>query len=822
VSSSHLPTEARPTPAPAAADPGRLLPGTVVAGRYRVISPLGRGGMGEVYRADDLKLAQPVALKFLPPGLRGDTDRRTRLLNEVKLARQVAHPSVCHVWDVGEVDGHDFLSMEYVDGEDLASLLRRIGRLPEDRAVVMARELCAGLGAVHEQGLLHRDLKPANVMIDGRGRVKLADFGLAAAAQEVAGAEIRSGTPAYMSPEQLAGREVTIRSDVYALGLVLYELFTGHPAYPSGSVEETAQLRSQSEPASPSSHVKGLDPAVDRVIQRCLSPDPSRRPPTASAVATALPGGDPLAAAVAAGETPSPEMVAAAGGRGGLSPALAAAAVAAIFGGIGLAAWIADRATPFYASLDEPSEVLEHDARELMASLQPPDAPAGADRAHGFARSDDGLGSLFFWYRDSPRSFAKSLSLSLGGLSFTNPPATEPGAAGVRLDPHGRLVEYLRTPRAREPPASGPLDWADLSRRAGLDPASLRTVAPEALPPVFADARTAFETEDGAIRVEAASFRERPVWFLAGPKGAKTPASGGMGAGIYLFCGLFVAAAVLARRNLRLGRGDRQGALKVTAAGLIISVVGFGLLNDLRYFRPELVIFTVALSLFFTAFYGAAYLALEPTVRRRWPATLGSWSRLLAGRGRDPLVGRDVLLGTAAGVGLALIEQASRWWGVQSSNWAASPELLMGGWKITGSLVRGFGPSILTGLLILLILVLVQMLVRRTWMAVALTGAVLVPLMGSLGSAAEVVASVLFVGLFLALLIRSGLLTAVIAYGVHTALAHQLMTTHLGAWYADSAVGGILSTLLLTAWGLHAALRGRSTGRLPSKAEAIT
>jgi len=116
------------------------------------------------------------------------------------------------------VDGYDFLAMEYVDGEDLASLLRRIGRLPEERAVRMARELCAGLAAAHREGILHRDLKPANVMVDGRGRVKLADFGLAAASADLEGTDVRSGTPAYMSPEQLAGREVTVRSDVYALG----------------------------------------------------------------------------------------------------------------------------------------------------------------------------------------------------------------------------------------------------------------------------------------------------------------------------------------------------------------------------------------------------------------------------------------------------------------------------------------------------------------------------------------------------------------------------------------------------------------------------
>jgi serine/threonine protein kinase len=150
--------------------------------------------MGEVYRADDLKLGQPVALKFLPSSLEADPVRLAQFLSEVRLARQVAHKNVCRMYDVGEVDGLPFLTMEYVDGEDLASLLRRIGRLPEDKALDLARQLCAGLAAAHEKGILHRDLKPANVMIDGQGQVRITDFGLAAVAG--ASGQSRAGTPA--------------------------------------------------------------------------------------------------------------------------------------------------------------------------------------------------------------------------------------------------------------------------------------------------------------------------------------------------------------------------------------------------------------------------------------------------------------------------------------------------------------------------------------------------------------------------------------------------------------------------------------------------
>ena len=168
------------------------------------------------------------------------------------MARQVSHPNVCRVYDIGEVEGHTFLSMEYVDGEDLASLLRRIGRFPQDRGLEIARQICAGLAAAHERGVVHRDLKPANVMLDGAGKVRITDFGLAG----VSGESIRAGTPAYMAPEQLAGGEVTARSDIYALGLVLYEIFTGQRALEGRNLAELIDRREQSGITPPSALVK--------------------------------------------------------------------------------------------------------------------------------------------------------------------------------------------------------------------------------------------------------------------------------------------------------------------------------------------------------------------------------------------------------------------------------------------------------------------------------------------------------------------------------------------------------------------------------------
>src|SRR5664280_1117452 len=163
----------------AAEDEGRFVPGTLLGGRYRIIGLLGRGGMGEVYRATDMMLGQSVALKFLPEEAASNPRLLERFHGEVRVARQVSHPNVCRVYDIGEIEGMPFISMEYVDGEDLADLLTRIGRLPGDKAMETARKLCAGLAAAHARGVIHRDLKPANVMVDSEGQVLITDFGLA-------------------------------------------------------------------------------------------------------------------------------------------------------------------------------------------------------------------------------------------------------------------------------------------------------------------------------------------------------------------------------------------------------------------------------------------------------------------------------------------------------------------------------------------------------------------------------------------------------------------------------------------------------------------
>ncbi len=352
-----------PTQASGTLDEGRFPAGSTLANRYRVLGLIGCGGMGEVYRANDLRLRQPVALKFLPESFGGDPDRLARFHAEVRIARQVSHPNVCRVYDIGETADGVFLSMEYIDGEDLRSLLRRIGRLPGDKAVEISRRLCAGLAAAHDKGILHRDLKPANIMLDGRGQVLITDFGLAGLAGQIHVASVRDGTPAYQAPEQRTGKEVTVRSDIYALGLILHEIFTGKRA-------------DESAGSAPTSLVKDLDPVVERVILRCLEPDPQNRPQSALAVARELPGGDPLAAALAAGDTPSPQMVAAAGYRDAISVRTASIAFAVVVVGLIAAAILGNKTnilqqTPF----DLPPAALEQKAREMIRNFGYTDPP---------------------------------------------------------------------------------------------------------------------------------------------------------------------------------------------------------------------------------------------------------------------------------------------------------------------------------------------------------------------------------------------------------------------------------------------------------------
>ena len=290
---AYLPQELIPANIPAEVarteNPWRFSPGEIIAaGRYKILWPLGGGAVGEVYKAHDQIMDQDVALKFLALGQSGGAPTRSRFVSEVTMAREVAHPNVVRVYDIGQLaDGEVFLSMEFIDGEDLASLLRRAGRLSSEKTVQIARELCAGLGAAHDHGVLHRDLKPSNIVIDADGHVHIADFGIAAFVPTAAGEIPLAGTPAFMAPGLFHHQQPSKQSDLYALGLVLYEVATGKEPFggvPADGLQVAAKL------IPPSQLCPEIEPALEQAILQCLEDDPRLRPESAKAVAALLPG----------------------------------------------------------------------------------------------------------------------------------------------------------------------------------------------------------------------------------------------------------------------------------------------------------------------------------------------------------------------------------------------------------------------------------------------------------------------------------------------------------------------------------------------------
>jgi hypothetical protein len=263
-----------------------LAHGVVLAGRYRIIRQLGRGGMGVVYQAEDLRLGHPVALKFLPPTLAADAHRLAQFHNEVSIARQVSHPNVCRVYDIGDADGHLFLSMEYVDGLDLAAHVSIRGAFAEEAAVDVIRGICAGLAAVHARGVWHRDLKPANIMMAMSGQPKLMDFGISATGDN-RGERRSEGTPRYMAPEQLAGADATTKSDIYALGLVMFEMLTGSRGVTAGTIDELVRAH-ETLASDISERLPRASLRLRQAIVQCLAPDPAARPASAQEVSALL------------------------------------------------------------------------------------------------------------------------------------------------------------------------------------------------------------------------------------------------------------------------------------------------------------------------------------------------------------------------------------------------------------------------------------------------------------------------------------------------------------------------------------------------------
>lgn len=829
--------------------------GTTLADRYRIVSLLGKGGMGEVFRAEDMRLNQTVALKFLPVAMAEDEAARDRFHQEVRLAREISHPNVCRVFDIGEADGRLFLTMEYVDGEDLASLLRRIGQFPQAKALDIARQMCAGLAAAHDHGVLHRDLKPGNIMLDGRGRVRVTDFGLAAIAETLSADEASVGTPAYMAPEQLAGIEVTQRSDIYSLGLVLYEIFTGKKAFEAATLPELIRLRERSSPSNISAIVKDIDPLVERVILRCLEKDPAKRPATALQVAAALPGGDPLAAALAAGETPSPEMVAAAGEKEGMRPAIAWSCLLFIVAGLVAMAFLSDKVElSNLVPLPNPSDVLAAKSREIAQELGYTATPVDTSYSFGLysgyltylLKNDHSLTRwnnltsgtppiIAFWYRESPQFMASQTFSPIPGAYPNDPPNSISGMCQVFLDAQGHLRGFEGVPPQLDTSAevaSAP-NWGLLFSAAGLDASQFKSAAPQWTPLVSNDARAAWQGiwpghPELPLRLEAAAYRGKIVyfdlvspWTKPGRMQEEQRTTGETIQSAIAITGLFaiiIIGIVLARGNIRTGRSDRHGAARLALlAFLLMWVAGFLFahhvpnISEMRFF-----FITTGWSLIASATVWLLYAALEPHVRKRWPASLISWSRLLAGQLRDPVVGRDLVVGIVVGALFAITSRITTltpgWMGKLplSPEYTLDYSVLTGMRFTTGDILLNFMIFVFFSLIFFFIFFLIRLLLRKEWIAAVVTILLVAipPLFGEHPALDSISTAILF-SIVLAVLIRFGLLSVVVALCVNNIMEAFPLTSHLSAWYAEPTFFVFAILLGATIFGFYTSTGGK-------------
>jgi serine/threonine-protein kinase len=836
---------------------GRFVAGTVLANRYRIIGLLGKGGMGEVFKAEDIKLDQTVALKFLPDTLEKDNAALERFHAEVRNARQVSHVNVCRVFDIGEIDGRHFLSMEFIDGDDLSSLLRRIGRLPSDKAIEISRQLCFGLAAIHEAGILHRDLKPANVIIDSRGKARITDFGIAGLEAEAAGGEIRVGTPAYMSPEQIAGKEVSQKSDIYSLGHLLYEIFTGKQTFQADSMHELLRKQQTTAPTNPSEVLKDIDPIVEKTILQCLEKNPEERPKNALQVALMLPGGNPLEAALAAGDTPSPEMVAAAPKKGALKPAVALACLASVVALFAFVVFFSGRVKLHeWIPLDKSPEVMAERADQILNKLGYTIAPThtiyayDSDRSYiDYARDEDTSPdrfekirtgqpvSLYFWYRTSPRYLVPS---SFHEVSSFDPPIDVSGMTRVALDVRGRLIEFQAVPPQVEekPTQTISTDWSMLFAEAGLDIRNYKEIESQWTPPFFADERKAWEGKhvDHAeipVRIEAAAFHGRAVYFNVVFPWDKPSRQTESGATVsdnvtnilltIVFFSLLLIALTVARHNLKVGRGDTKGAFKL--AVFIFLAMTLARLID-NYHVPELnaelwiFVQSAGLGLFFAAFTWIFYIALEPFVRRRWSELMISWSRLIAGDFRDPLVGRDVLVGGLLGLAGTSVQYANtllhQWLGIarqpnMESTFITEPLSGVDGMAVHFLHIFS-GPVFNTVRISFLLLILLTVLRKKRLAIAALWLFLLAPDLVyavSYGSWLPLVGDVLLATLMTIAVARFGLL-ALYSYFLFFALSiGNPITSDFSSWYARSTLFPFVVIMSLATYGYYTSLAGQ-------------
>jgi Protein kinase domain len=827
------------------AEPGPARPaGTMIAGRYRLVAPIGRGGMGVVFRAEDTELSQTIALKFLSPALQQRPDAVEFLRREVRIARQITHPNVVRIFDLDAADGEMFISMEFVAGEDLASLVRRVGPLPAAKVMQIARQLAAGLAAAHDAGILHRDLKPGNVMIDGAGNVRILDFGIATPVDDERALRRPSGTPGFLAPELLKGHKPTQRSDLYAWGVVVYYAATGKLPDVAKPTDQTAD--------NPLDSAR-LDSELAACIWSCLETDPARRPQSTHDLVAALSTVDPLREALEAGRVPSPEQVTSATSwqpsNGRLDLLMMAGLVL-----LALIVLLADR-TLFLSrcGLVKSPVVLQEIAAQALVSLGHP-VPEGPvltgvildTNCLQYVRDDRELNdpwpkvsageipAVSFWYRQGDRRLpAPAL---LGESDSVRLTQALPGTTTVRLDGRGKLLS-LRAPLAspNEQAAPSTVSWKKLFELAGLAWSEFQETTAYRLPTVFADEAHAWEGPFPAnptqhVKVTAAALGGRVVFFEVDPpwqslrsRNATVEPTRQSELFIALRTTLWLVAtcvaAVLAWRHVRQGHADWRGAWRVTACVLVL--VALAWLSGSRHTfvaAAELSAALLWLNVIVScgAVAGMAYLAVEPSARRWWPWSIITMRRVLSGRLMDHGVWTDALLGMVVGLGSLVMRQldtlTNQLLGVRVSGlneFDPSQNLLdnFGLRYRIAVFITALLLAVLESLLLLTIVVALKKLTRSTLVAAV----VLVLLFASLSifgrgivSPIDWLARTLLWSIAAWLLLRYGLLATIAALTTFYAVNNAPISLDWSRWYAVTGffVVTTVAAALVVCWRL--------------------
>ena len=673
------------------------------------------------------------------------------------------------------------------------------------------------------------------------------DFGLAVPAEHLEVADVLSGTPAYMAPEQLAGREATPQSDLYALGLVLYELFTGKPPFPAKDLQELQHQRASHPSTTPSTLIPDLGARVERAILRCLEPDPKLRPASALDVSAALPGGDPLAEALAAGITPSPDIVAASGTTEAVRPAAAIALLVCIAIGLIGAVLLAQRAQLLgRLPLRYPPAVLTQKARDFVEKLgydtHPADTavgfrveegwlesvatsmPANAARADWDRRLAVAPYPVSFWYRQSGLSL-----LPPPAMGRVAPPATvrpPTGDVAVELDLDGRLLGFTASPIGHDDLAkrdSRVWTWPDFFEAAQLALSEFTPVEPESIPSGPTDTRIAWRGDDARpakipVRVEAAAFNGHPVsfkvqfpWSSSMVAGSLSPVPAPPLSTVTLGLALILVACFLARRNWEAGRGDVRGALMValftfatTEGSLMLGVHEPSYDVGAQAFLPGLAA-------------GIFYLAFEPWVRRRWPQALVTSSRVLAGRWRDPVVGRDILIGIVAAVGTSCVRNGLYFWftpmgTLTSSAFQFGLEGLMGARFVASAFSYAASDAMRVGFGMFFYLFLCRVLLRKpafgTIGYLVLMSAFLVPSVVQ-GNWIAVIFNLVINTVSVLIMVRFGLLTLTAWAFFGKLIDYGTLTARFGEWYGESSLIVVVILGAVTLWAFRTSLGGR-------------